>query len=181
MVYERELALVPVQIDGQIFAIFPSQHVGFKTRSDKAPQGLVITYKGQKLGRYWIDKEEDLIAVELPGYAGKALRPYPADAEIVRFMPVLLALRNNGSKTLGDLIRGLSDEYFIVNRDYIQPDERGGLAYGVEGFRGTGMRGERIIRGDQLVDLNGRLIGVAPDANRIIRIDTLKGWEERAL
>jgi hypothetical protein len=48
----------------------------------------------------------------------------------------------------------------------------------VTGIPGTGTRAERIIAGDQLVDLNGQLIGVANHANRIIRVNTINGWDE---
>ncbi len=179
--YDRELVLVPVQINGQVLGIFSSRQIGFKKNSDQAPRNLVITYQGEKITRYWLNKKDNLIAIELPGFSGEASKPYPADTDIDQLMPTLLAVRNNGDKSLGDFIRDISDEYFIVNRDYLQPNDAGGLKYEVKGIRGTGVHGERIIRGDQLVDLNGRLIGVAAEANRMIRIESIKGWEQQAL
>ena len=77
-----------------------------------------------------------------------------------------------------DVFRDLSNEYFIVNRDFIQAGTQGNLDYVTKGFRGTGVHGERILPGDQLVDLNGRFIGVSDRADHIIRIDTLNGWQE---
>ena len=93
-------------------------------------------------------------------------------------MPILLSLRNNGNVSLGDKIRGISSDYFVVNREYLKLDKDRNLKFDVPGFRGTGIRAERIVRGDHLVDLNGRLIGVANNANRVIRINTLSGWDE---
>lgn len=180
-VYRRKLTLLPLQIDNLVFVVLPSQHIGFRRGSSNPPKRLSIRHRGEELIHYRINPKNNLVALELTGYAGKTFLPHPANMEISEFMPVLLALRNQGGRSLGDRIRGLSEEYFIVNRDYIRQNESGTLTYDLEGFRGTSTRGERIIRGDQLVDLNGRLVGVAKDANQIIRIDTLSGWEEQTL
>jgi hypothetical protein len=179
-IYERELHLLPVNINGKVVVIFPSWHIGFMTGTDKAPEKLVIMYQGEEILRGWNNTEDNLVAITLPGYEGRAIAPYPVGEEITQLMPTLLALRNNGNRNLSDSIRGISDDFFIVNRDHINSVEIRGLTYGVTGFRGTGMRGERIVPGDQLVDLNGRLIGVSSDSNRIFRIDSLDGWEERS-
>lgn len=179
LIYKREFTLLPVKIGDRTVVLFPSRQAGFTSRSDTAPERLTITYAEKKITQGWIDKEDDLLAVSLPGYAGGAYAPYPSREDVAQFMPALLALRNNGNRSLGAKIRGLSDEYFIVNRDYLEPTEDAGLKYTVSGFRGTGTHGERILRGDQLVDLNGRLIGVANEDNKIIRVDTLSDWKER--
>jgi len=177
-VYKRKLALLPVKINGKIHVVFPSRQIGFTGRSDKTPDGLVIMYQGKKVNSGLINKDDDLISISLPGYEGEALTPYAADTKVVQYMPILLSLRNGINVSLGDKIRGISDDYFVVNREYLKLDKNRNLKFDVPGFRGTGTRGERIVRGDQLVDLNGRLIGVANVANRVIRIDTLSGWEE---
>lgn len=174
--YKRELKLLPVKIRKQIYVVFPSRQIGFSRRSDKAPYKLVITYQDKRIEHGWINKEDDLIAILLPGYEGGAHEPYAVDANIAGLMPTLLALRNNGNRSLLDKVRGLSDSYFIVNRDYLKPHKRGGLKYAVTGLPGTGTRAERIVSGDQLVDLNGRLIGVARDSNHIIRITSPSEW-----
>jgi hypothetical protein len=177
-VLRRELALLPILINEQAFVLMPCAHIGFSRRYDTAPSKLEITYNGKKILHGFINKKEDLIAVALPGYAGKIYATYQADAKIDEFMPVLLALRNNGDVNITNLFRGLSAHYFAVNRDNIEPYENVGLKHTLKGWRGTGQRAERIIRGDQLVDLNGRFIGIANDPDQIIRIDSLKGWEE---
>jgi len=135
-------------------------------------------YQGKKVRSGLINKDDDLIAISLPGYEGEAFTPYSADTKVTQYMPVLLSLRNGINVGLVDKIRGISNDYFIVNREYLKLDKNRNLKFDVPGFRGTGTRGERIVRGDQLVDLNGRLIGVANNANRVIRINTLSGWDE---
>ncbi|MCA9401104.1 MAG: hypothetical protein KC713_05720 [Candidatus Omnitrophica bacterium] len=177
-VYERELTLVPVMLDGKIFVIFPTQQIGFTKRSDTVPRKLMIQYKGQKIKNGWIDKENDLIALELSSYVGPAYSLYPADKKTEDFMPTLMAVRNNGNISLLDKIRGISDDFFIVNKNYLTVDGGRVLKYEMPGIRGTGLHGERIVRGDQLLDLKGQLIGIANDANQIIRIDTLKEWDK---
>ena len=178
--YERELSLMPVKIDKQIYGVFPSRQIGFSRRTDKVPDELVITYQDKRINSGMINKDDDLIAIFLSGYQGDVYTPYPLDTEIAEFMPTLLALRNNGSVAFLDKVRRISDSYFIVNRDYLKSDKDNRLKYAVPGFRGTGMRGERIVPGDQLVDLNGQLIGVASNTNRIIRINTMSEWVEMA-
>ena len=177
-VFRRELVLLPILINEKVFVLLPSAHIGFSRRYDTAPRRLEIAYKGKKITHGLINKKVDLIAVELPGYAGKTYEIYQADVKVDQFMPVLLALRNNGDVNITNLFRGLSTHYFAVNRDNIEPYENVGLKHTMKGWRGTGQRAERIIRGDQLVDLNGRFIGIANDPDQIIRVDSLKGWEE---
>jgi hypothetical protein len=181
MRYERELNLLPVTIDNKTYIIFPSRHIGFNRRADRAPDNLRVSYANETITNGLINKEDDLIAIELPNYTKDTFIPYPLKTDITQMMPTLLALRNNGNRSLSDKLRGLSEEYFIVNRDFIETDTSNKIRYGVSGFRGTGIHGEKIIPGDQLVDLTGRFIGVAHDDNDIIRIDSLSGWHYTAL
>lgn len=178
LIYERELTLLPVKVDGQVYGIFPSKQIGFLSRSDKAPDKLVMTYQKRNLKSGWINKEDDLVAILLPGYTESVYTPYPPDTPLTELMPALLSVRNNGNVSLADKIRNLSDSYFIVNRDYLEPDDKGGFEYTVSGFRGTGTRAERVVRGDQLVDLNGRLIGIASETDYVVRLTNLNGWEK---
>lgn len=180
VVYNKELSLLPVRIDGKVFVFFPSQHIGFSRRYDTAPMKLNILYQGKKVERGWFNKDLDLIAVALSGYEGQTAELFPSDAGMDQYMPVLLAVRNNADRNIGNLFRGLSSDYFVVNRDNIRQDEHGVLLHYLKGFRGTGKRAERILLGDQLVDLNARFIGIAKDADQIIRIETLKGWQKKA-
>ena len=179
-VYKRELTLLPVAIGGMIYGVFPSRQIGFNARSDKAPNKLIILYLGQQITNGLVNTEDGLIALSLSEYQGKAETPYPPGTDIAQLMPALLALRNNGNVGLTDKLRGIADDFFIVNRDYLKSDEDGGLKFTVSGWRGTGARAEHIVLGDQLVDLNGRLIGVANETNRVIRINSLNDWAEIA-
>lgn len=179
--YRKNLNLLPVKINEQVYVIFPSQHIGFSRRDDTAPRRLEVQYKGSKIDHVLINKTDDLVAVPLPGFKGDVATLHPADAGIQQFMPVLLALRDNADVSITNLFRGLADDYCVINRDNIEPGENGVLVHFVKGWRGTGKRAERILQGDQLVDLNARLIGIAKDADHILRIDTLKGWEKLVL
>lgn len=175
--YERDLNLLPVKIENKTYLIFPSRQIGFTRRSDKAPENLVITYHGTTITNGWINTQEDLIAIPLPDEPKNTFTAYPDDTDVSQLMPTLLALRNQGNRNLFDKIRGISDEYFIVKRDYLKENKTNNLEYTVTGFRGTGTHAERITPGDQLVDLNGRLIGVANDENVVIRVGTIKNWK----
>jgi hypothetical protein len=175
--YERQLTLLPFKSNDKIYAVFPSRQIGFSRRSDTAPDGFVIMYQDQRINGGWINKEDDLIAIALPGYEEDVYSPYPADTPMAEFMPTLLALRNNGNVSLLDKVRGIADNYFIANRDYLKTDEGQSFKYNVTGFPGTGTRAERIIVGDQLVDLNGQLIGIANQANRVIRLNAIHEWD----
>lgn len=179
MVYNKELRLLPVKLNGQTLVFFPFEHVGWSRRDNWPPPKFKVEYKGQKITSGWINKDTDLIAVTLPGFDGTAVEPHPVDTKIDQFMPVLLSLRDNADVRISNLFRGLSDEYFVVKRDNIQPAQNGDLVHFIKGFRGTGKRAERILQGDQLVDLNGRLIGIASDVDRVVRFDSLKGWNEK--
>ena len=176
--YKRALTLLPVKINEKIYAIFPSSQIGFTSRSDKAPDKLKIKYLDEPVTNGLIHKEDNLIAIPLADYQGKSEAPYPRETETRQLMPALLSLRNNGNKSLTDKIRGIADDYFVVNRDYLELDQNGELKFSLSGFRGTGTRAEHIVLGDQLVDLNGRLIGIANRADRIVRIHSLDGWTE---
>lgn len=176
MLYERELTLVPVTVDGHVYVVFPSKQIGFRQRSDSPPNELNIMFKEQQITNGLINKDDDLIAVMLPGYEKKIDKPYPLTTTLEELMPSLLSVRNNGNVSIFDKLRGIADDYFIVNREYLAEDNNRRIEYAVKGFRGTGTYGERIVRGDQLVDLNGKLIGVAADADQIIRINNLTEW-----
>jgi chemotaxis protein histidine kinase CheA len=181
--FSRTFTLFPVELGGKSYVIIPARHIGFGRRTEDTPQSLEMSYHGQTLSRSFMNAEKDLVAVELSGYRAPAAAgaPHSSNTELTQLMPVLLALRNNEDLYFFDRLRGLSREYFMVTRDYLEAHEDGSLTYSLSGFRGTGTYGERIVRGDQLVDLDGRFIGVATDVNHIKRIDTINGWEELQL
>ena len=178
LVYKRELLLLPVKIGEKVYLIFPSRQVGFYGRSDKTPEQIDMIHEGAKVDRVLMHRDNDMVAIELSGYKEAASLPYPIDIALGNLMPTLLSLRNNGNINFSDRARNIAEDYFIVKRDFLKKDKDGHIEYDVKGIRGTGAHGERIVQGDQLVDLNGRLIGIANKANNIIQIDSLSDWEE---
>jgi len=175
--YRRELAVLPVDIDNETYVIFPSKQAGF-SGADTPPDRIKIWYNDKLIKNGRISTEDDLIALTLPEFDGKAEAPYPPDTKVDDLMPALLAVRNKGNIAMSDKVLGVSEDYFIVNRDLLEPVENRYLEFTATGWRGTGSFAERIVLGDQLLDLNGRLIGVANEADRVVRIGTVKDWVE---
>ena len=173
---ERSLKLLPVKLDDQNYVLIPLKQLGFD--SSEKPDNLKIIHQKLNIKEAWISKKYGLLALPLKHYAGTSKKPYDKNTNLSELMPTLLALRNNSSKNLSDKIRGLSRSFFIVNRDFLAVGKNSTLNYKVKGFRGTGRHGERIIRGDQLVDLNGQLIGIANETNTVTRISSIAGWQQ---
>jgi len=172
-----QLHMLPVNIKGQNYVFIPLKHLGYNLRFNKAPKALSISNEDLKINHALMNKSLGLMAIPVNFYKGESLTPHSPQMEISQLMPTLLALRNNVSRNLSDIVRGISKDYFIVNKSYLKSGKEQILLYKRKGIRGTGTRGERILQGDQLVDLNGQLIGVASEHNKIIRLDNVEGWD----
>ena len=168
--------MLPVNIKGQNYVFIPLRHLGYNLRFNKAPKALSVSNEDLKINQALINKPLGLMAIPVNFYKGESHTPHSPQMDISQLMPTLLALRNNASRNLSDIVRGISKDYFIVNKNYLKPGEEAILLYKRKGIRGTGTRGERILQGDQLVDLNGQFIGVASEHNKIIRLDSVEGW-----
>ena len=171
-----QLHMLPVNIKGQNYVFIPLKHLGYNLRFNRAPKALSVSNEGLKITQVLINKPLGLMAIPVNFYKGESHTPHSPQMDISQLMPTLLALRNNASKNLSDIVRGISKDYFIVNKSYLISGEEQVLLYKRSGIRGTGTRGERILQGDQLVDLNGQFIGVASEHNKIIRLDSVEGW-----
>ena len=171
-----QLHMLPVNIKGQNYVFIPLRHLGYNLRFNKAPKALSVSNEDRKINQALINKPLGLMAIPVNFYKGESLTPHSPQMDISQLMPTLLALRNNASRNLSDIVRGISKDYFIVNKNYLKSGKEQILLYKRAGIRGTGTRGERILQGDQLVDLNGQLIGVASEHNKIIRLDSVEGW-----
>ncbi len=75
-----------------------------------------------------------------------------------------------------DKIRGISRDFFVFKRDQLLMITTDEFYFDNEGFRGTGNYAEYIVKGDQIVDLEGNFFGFAYKKNKILRIDSLEGW-----
>jgi hypothetical protein len=93
-------------------------------------------------------------------------------------MPVLFSIRSQKRLGVMDRIRGISRDFFIFKRDHLLMITKDEFYFDNKGFRGTGNYAEYIVKGDQIVDLEGNFIGFAYKKNKILRIDNLKGWHE---
>ncbi|MEE9213754.1 MAG: hypothetical protein V3U54_03030, partial [Thermodesulfobacteriota bacterium] len=98
--------------------------------------------------------------------------------EFSSYMPVLFSIRSQKRLGVMDRIRGISRDFFIFKRDNLLMITKDEFYFDNEGFRGTGNYAEYIVKGDQIVDLEGNFIGFAYKKNKILRIDNLKGWRE---
>jgi len=168
--------MLPVNIKGQNYVFIPLRHLGYNLRYNKAPKALSVSNEDLKINQALINKPLGLMAIPVNFYKGESHTPHSPQMDISQLMPTLLALRNNASRNLSDIVRGISKDYFIVNKNYLKSGKEAILLYKRKGIRGTGTRGERILQGDQLVDLNGQFIGVASEHNKIIRLDSIEGW-----
>lgn len=172
-----QLHMLPVKIKGQNYVFIPLKHLGYNLRFNKAPKALSVSNEDLKINQALINKSLGLMAIPVDFYKGESHTPHSPQMDISQLMPTLLALRNNASRNLSDIVRGISKDYFIVNKNYLKSGKEAILVYKRAGIRGTGTRGERILQGDQLVDLNGQFIGVASEHNKIIRLDSVEGWD----
>ena len=92
-------------------------------------------------------------------------------------MPTLVAVRNNPIQKFSDKIRDLDTVKVFIQRDKLQKVSKGNFVYKAEGFRGTGDYGEVVMTGDQIVDLDGNLLGIAIDRNKISSVGKAEEWE----
>ncbi|MCB0325041.1 MAG: hypothetical protein KDD69_15765 [Bdellovibrionales bacterium] len=115
-----------------------------------------------------------LVAFVLPS-SGPAADLVSGPLRSTEVMPTLIAVRSNTNLGLIDSLRDVSEDYFVLKRD--QLEEQGGMVrYSTSGLRGTGDFAEYLVPGDQIVDLQGNLLGITTDDNLATRITSLTGW-----
>ncbi len=117
-----------------------------------------------------------IAALVLAGDDIKHCLPVDKSEGLSSFMPVLLSVRSKMKLGVMDRIRGIDKDYFVFARDFLKMITENELYFDNEGFRGTGNYAEYIIKGDQVVDLEGNYIGFAYKKNTILRIENLEGW-----
>ena len=96
--------------------------------------------------------------------------------DLASSMPTMVAVRNDSERKFSDRIRSVDPVKFFIQRDKISSAGADLYRYQVEGIRGTGDYGEVVMRGDQIVDLEGNLLGVATDRNLITAIGSASEW-----
>lgn len=98
------------------------------------------------------------------------------EANVRSLMPTLMSVRSGAERGLGDKIRDLAVTHFLFPRDRLTQEGATLLRFSAAGFRGTGDFGEQILKGDQVVDLEGNFVGIARATNDIVMIPSLEGW-----
>ncbi|MCB0359718.1 MAG: hypothetical protein KDD44_08780, partial [Bdellovibrionales bacterium] len=98
------------------------------------------------------------------------------NTRLEQLMPTLLAIRATDGLDFFDRLREVEDEVFPFARDKLHRSGKY-LSYQSRGFRGTGDFAGTILPGDQIVDLEGRLVGVAIERNRIAPVHADMRWQ----
>ena len=137
-----------------------------------------ITTNGKPVKKLYIKPGEAEIAALVINAGVKYCLPVGKTNDFSSYMPVLFSIRSQKQLGVMDRIRGISSDFFIFKRDHLLMITKDEFYFDNEGFRGTGNYAEYIVKGDQIVDLEGNFIGLAYKKNKILRIDNLKGWHE---
>ena len=128
--------------------------------------------------RLYVKEGKPNIGALAMDYEPKHCTPLGKIDEFAAYMPVLLSIRSKTALSVMNKIRGMNSDFFVFKRDYLRMISMEELYYNNRGIRGTGDYAEYIIKGDQIVDMGGRYIGLAYKKNTIIRIYDLNGWHE---
>ncbi len=137
-----------------------------------------ITANGKPVTKLYIKPGDAEIAALVINADVKHCLPVGKTNDFSSYMPVLFSIRSQKRLGVMDRIRGISRDFFIFKRDHLLMITKDEFYFDNEGFRGTGNYAEYIVKGDQIVDLEGNFIGFAYKKNKILRIDNLKGWRE---
>lgn len=137
-----------------------------------------ITANGKPVTKLYIKPGDAEIAALVIKADVKHCLPVGKTNDFSSYMPVLFSIRSQKRLGVMDRIRGISRDFFIFKRDHLLMITKDEFYFDNKGFRGTGNYAEYIVKGDQIVDLEGNFIGFAYKKNKILRIDNLKGWRE---
>lgn len=137
-----------------------------------------ITANGKPVTKLYIKPGDTEIAALVIKADVKHCLPVGKTNDFSSYMPVLFSIRSQKRLGVMDKIRGISRDFFVFKRDHLLMITKDEFYFDNKGFRGTGNYAEYIVKGDQIVDLEGNFIGFAYKKNKILRIDNLKGWRE---
>ncbi len=170
------LSVLPVAYGAAQVVFVPRQQVGLENDLDPDTVRRLEFRAGGSQGTalYVSRNAPEVVAIEL---ANVSVAAEPLSSISSLLMPTLIALRNKSRMGLGDRIRSLSEDYFVFKRDHLRRQEAGALRYEENGLRGTGDYAEYLISGDQIVDLNGKFIGIAAKDNLLRQINELASWQ----
>jgi hypothetical protein len=175
---QAELSLLPVSFGNERVVFAPIAHLGLSGIEEKdVLKSVDVRVADSSATRAYRSKSvPDMIAIVVP--SDVAASTPVGETGIRSFMPTLMAVRTGAEREISDRIRELAVTHFLFPRDRLTQDGDRRVRYTAEGFRGTGDFGEQILKGDQIVDLEGNFVGIAHTANDILVIPDLQGWSE---
>lgn len=170
---------LPVKMGDDHVIFVPLDRIGLD--SSLTPDHYIsynIIANGKPVRKLYIKPGEAEIAALVISDDVKHCLPAGKINNFSSYMPVLFSIRSQKLLGVMDRIRGISSDYYIFKRDHLMMITEDEFYFDNEGFRGTGNYAEYIVKGDQIVDLEGNFIGFAYKKNKILCIDNLKGWQE---
>lgn len=169
---------LPVKVGIESIVFFPQDQV-FPDSRKRRFKYFNISLNEQLVKKVYVSNTRPrVVGIVLPTGQNPAKMPLAKSSKLEDYMPTLFAVRNGARMKFGDRLRSLDKELYLFQRDRLTLDEQGYLEYSSKGFRGSKDFGERIVKGDQVVDLEGALLGVATDENVIRPIRDINGWKE---
>ncbi len=170
---------LPVKMGDDHVIFVPLDRIGLD--SSLTPDHYIsynITANGKPVTKLYIKPGDAEIAALVINAGVKHCLPVGKTNNFSSYMPVLFSIRSQKRLGVMDRIRGISRDFFIFKRDHLLMITKDEFYFDNKGFRGTGNYAEYIVKGDQIVDLEGNFIGFAYKKNKILRIDNLKGWHK---
>ena len=168
---------LPVKMGDDYVIFVPLDRIGLG--SSLTPDHYIsynIIANNKPVTKLYIKPGDAEIAALVINAGVKHCLPVGKTNDFSSYMPVLFSIRSQKKLGVMDRIRGISSDYFVFKRDLLRMITRDEFHFDNEGFRGTGNYAEYVVKGDQIVDLEGNFIGFAYKKNTILRIDSLKGW-----
>ncbi len=178
---DRKIRLsgLPVRFDDETIIFTPAEQLGLEPgREPRDYTSFRLSVDGAEVRKVYLSPTKPAILGLVVAKPIPASSPLTEVKNLSGYMPTLLSIRNGSEMNFSDRVRDLDAERFTFQRDRLKSQAGGLLRYEASGFRGTGDFGERIVRGDQIVDLEGSFVGVAVGEGLIRPITGLQGWTE---
>jgi hypothetical protein len=171
-----ERSLMPVRMGDRYIVVAPLSLLGSLGDDPRDVTNLEVVVSDYPARILYVTKTRPfLLAIEIPPEIVTQDIAGPAETDKL-FMPTLIGLRNNGDLGFVDRIRDLETEYFVFSKERLHRKNSRTLIFKSKGIRGTGDFAQRIVSGDQVVDLDGRVVGVATRRNTIRILPPLENW-----
>ncbi len=172
----KRFSVLAVEAGKQAVAFVPLEQTGLDEPDNV--NSLRLSIADKRVSQIYISRTRPrVLAVVLGNDFGPGAKLIPPQNKIDNYLPVLIAVRNGARMNFSDRMRDLSNDYYFFQRDRLLHAEDGAmLALSSTGFRGTGDFGERLVTGDQIVDPEGRFLGIVVDENLMLPIPAIERW-----